>query len=77
MLFVFNKDKVRKRTNKAKKRFIKKQYKAIRKVVNMYASKGIESIKLREDQVNTNNIAKLRKKGFKVRKVGIDVIIKW
>lgn len=67
-MFVFNKDKMRKRTNKARNRFIKKQYKAIRKVINMYASKGIGRIKLREDQVNTNNIAKLRKKVLKLKK---------
>lgn len=76
-MFSFNKNSVRKRTNKAKNQFAKKQYKAIRKIINTYALRGAESVMLREDQVNTNNIKRLEQKGFKVKKVGIDVIIKW
>lgn len=74
---MFNKNTVRKRTNKAKNHFAKKQYKALRKVINAYALKGAGSIMLREDQVNKENIKRLENKGFKVKKVGIDVIIKW
>ena len=66
-----------KKSRNVKQKRINKQFHQIIKCINNLAAIGETSISFKEYNIHPDVRHRLHKMGFYIRKVGIDIIIKW